>query len=450
MFKRFIIITILLSSQLYAQNPPVRISDEGTSQGIPVFEIDCVGTGISCTHSGTKGTINVSAGGGSDTYVTLQEDAVSISSGAPTLDLDSSDFTIVEGLPDEFDITINNSGISITESQISDLQSYLTAETNDLESVATNAGDAEIFVGTGVGTGAYITGLAACAADQKIEYVPGAPDTFTCENITITESDISDLTHTTDTNANTLCTGTTTYLDGEGNCDDISSVYAASSHTHTEADITDLDHTATAITDGIIIEPDLNADNVAVDGDFLQYDATGTNFVWRSGAETLSDIGAAASSHTHATTDVTSGTFADARISASSVHQHLGAWTTWSPTYSGGNGLTLTGTPTTTEAEYREITDSNGDTTVEFFILASVVVNASGGSLKISLPVSTSLTNEMQIGVGHRRSGGWSTRQALICHKQNTDMFCEAESGTAWSASTTYVTVTVFGQYKAY
>lgn len=33
--------------------------------------------------------------------------------------------------------------------------------------------------------------------------------------------------HTTDTNANTVCAGTTTYLDGEGNCDDISSVYEA-------------------------------------------------------------------------------------------------------------------------------------------------------------------------------------------------------------------------------
>lgn len=42
----------------------------------------------------------------------------------------------------------------------------------------------------------------------------------------ITESDISDLTHTTDTNANTICAGTTTYLDGEGLCDDLSSVYA--------------------------------------------------------------------------------------------------------------------------------------------------------------------------------------------------------------------------------
>ncbi len=32
-----------------------------------------------------------------------------------------------------------------------------------------------------------------------------------------------DLTHTTDTNANTICTGTSVYLDGEGNCDTITS-----------------------------------------------------------------------------------------------------------------------------------------------------------------------------------------------------------------------------------
>ena len=40
--------------------------------------------------------------------------------------------------------------------------------------------------------------------------------------LTITESQISDLAHTTDTNANTICTGTDVYLDGEGNCDTIS------------------------------------------------------------------------------------------------------------------------------------------------------------------------------------------------------------------------------------
>jgi len=45
-------------------------------------------------------------------------------------------------------------------------------------------------------------------------------------DVSITESQISDLAHTTDTSAATECAGTTTYYDGEGNCDDISSVYA--------------------------------------------------------------------------------------------------------------------------------------------------------------------------------------------------------------------------------
>ena len=43
----------------------------------------------------------------------------------------------------------------------------------------------------------------------------------------LTESQIVDLAHngTTDTNANTICSGTTTYLDGEGNCDELNAVY---------------------------------------------------------------------------------------------------------------------------------------------------------------------------------------------------------------------------------
>ena len=40
---------------------------------------------------------------------------------------------------------------------------------------------------------------------------------------------IADGAHTVDTSANTECSGSTTYLDGEGNCDDISSVYQAAS-----------------------------------------------------------------------------------------------------------------------------------------------------------------------------------------------------------------------------
>lgn len=257
-----------------------------------------VGTGASLTTSGS-GTIAAT------TSAALAANGANCSAGEIPLGVDASGAvegcyepaagdiasgTFADARISQSSVTQHQAALSITESQISDLQSYLTAETNTLETTATGIQDAEIFVGTGANTGAYITGLAACAADAKIEYVPGAPDTFICENITITESDISDLgsyltaevndltaavtwanvpdanitqssvtqhqaalsitesqisdlTHTTDTNANTLCTGTTTYLDGEGNCDDISSVYeptiTADSLTH--ADILDSD-----------------------------------------------------------------------------------------------------------------------------------------------------------------------------------------------------------------
>lgn len=77
----------------------------------------------------------------------------------------------------------------------------LTGDTLSLH--ADIARDSELHSAvTFAGTGTYIS-----LAGQVITVDP------------ITESDISDLTHTTDTNANTICTGTTTYLDGEGNCD---------------------------------------------------------------------------------------------------------------------------------------------------------------------------------------------------------------------------------------
>lgn len=232
------------------------------------------------------------------------------------------------------------------------------SETNDLESVATSAGDAEVFVGTGADAGAYITGLAACAADEKIEYVPGSPDTFTCEAIgslveadisdlshttdtnltqeevedfagalikdgtgthtgiavtyqdatgdvdfvvdhdaasnfdsdehftqaaiSITESQISDLSHTTDTNADTACSGTTTYLDGEGNCDDISGVYEPAGIT--ESDISDLVHTSPAGSD-----TEIQYNNSGSFGATENFYWTGTNVVLTSPSDSANN-----------------------------------------------------------------------------------------------------------------------------------------------------------------
>lgn len=88
-----------------------------------------------------------------------------------------------------------------------------------------------------------------------------------------------------DTNANTQCFGTTTYLDGEGNCDDISSVYAASSHNHAASDVN-----SGTFADARISESSVTQHEAAIDagsmegtdfgtlsnGKFCMYDSTGT------------------------------------------------------------------------------------------------------------------------------------------------------------------------------
>ena len=419
-YKNVVALILLLSSLAHAQNPPVAILDEGSSQGVPVFNLDCVGSGIACTHSGTTGTITVS-GGGSDTFTNIDEDGVDQSTGAPTLDFDSSDFTIVESPTDDFDITINNGGITITESQISDLQSYLTSESNDLSSVVTwdDVPDANItessvtqheaaltitesqisdlshttdtnlteeevedFIGAGMsgntetritvtyqdadGTFDFVVDdmnddvpesgdfgnaddleasgeLSADVVDQsKIadnaiqEEHLKAVDTASDEECLTYESttgdfewqtcgggggaselsDLSDVNTSTATNRNVLVADGVdwesralveadisdlgSYLTSESN--DLSSSVTwtnvpdanitegsvtqhESALTITESQISDLDHTATDITAGIITEGDLNTDNTAVDGDILVYDSTGANFEWLTCAE---------------------------------------------------------------------------------------------------------------------------------------------------------------------
>jgi len=54
-----------------------------------------------------------------------------------------------------------------------------------------------------------------------------AASTSTTGALTSTDWNTFNNKASTDTNANTICSGSTTYLDGEGNCDDISSVYQA-------------------------------------------------------------------------------------------------------------------------------------------------------------------------------------------------------------------------------
>ena len=89
----------------------VTIQDEGIPvTGTPHTTLNFVGTNVTATNAG-GGVATISVTGIVDTFATIQVDGVAQSTNAPTLDFDSSDFTLVESPTDDFDITINNSGI---------------------------------------------------------------------------------------------------------------------------------------------------------------------------------------------------------------------------------------------------------------------------------------------------------------------------------------------------
>jgi len=116
------------------------------------------------------------------------------------------------GTPVDGDFWWNGTNLNFYNGAAStDLLAAADAETNDLETVATNAASNEIFVGTGANVGAYI-GITACAANEKIEYTDAAPNTFTCETIALTDAEVSDtLTSSTCTgNAATVTNATLT------------------------------------------------------------------------------------------------------------------------------------------------------------------------------------------------------------------------------------------------
>lgn len=60
------IILLLLTTPLYAADPPMQLYDEGVKQGV-IFEVNCTGAGVTCSKSGTRGTVSVAGGGGSGT-----------------------------------------------------------------------------------------------------------------------------------------------------------------------------------------------------------------------------------------------------------------------------------------------------------------------------------------------------------------------------------------------
>jgi hypothetical protein len=74
-----------------------------------------------------------------------------------------------------------------------------------------------------IATPVLTLGTASSTASGRISYDAGN-DRIVVGDGSATD-DFYSGAHTSDTNANTVCSGSTTYLDGEGNCDDIDAVY---------------------------------------------------------------------------------------------------------------------------------------------------------------------------------------------------------------------------------
>ena len=59
MLIRFLIFLMFFGTNVYADNPPERIFDEGVYKGV-AYNLNCVGDGIVCSNSGITGTLTVS------------------------------------------------------------------------------------------------------------------------------------------------------------------------------------------------------------------------------------------------------------------------------------------------------------------------------------------------------------------------------------------------------
>lgn len=112
--------------------------------------------------------------------------------------------------------------------------------------------------------------------------------------------------------SNTETLITVTYEDSDGTIDFV-----------VDNDLSNYDNTTSAFLTGITAEPLSDLSDVTITSI-----ASGEVLKWNGSAwvnNTLAEAGIAAASHTHSTSDITSGTFDDARIAESNVTQHQAA-----------------------------------------------------------------------------------------------------------------------------
>lgn len=152
----------------------------------------------------------------------------------------------------------------------------------------------------------YATAAQGATADSALQDITGEP-----------LADLSNVTITTPADNEVLAynSGTTTWINQTA----AEAGLSATGHSHTESDISDLQSYLTGITG----EPLSDLSDVTI-----TTIASGEVLKWNGSAwinNTLAEAGIAATSHSHATSDITSGTLADARVAESNVTQHQAA-----------------------------------------------------------------------------------------------------------------------------
>lgn len=70
-----VILFLLIASIGYAADPPMTLYDEASKQGV-IFNLNCAGSAISCTKTGTTGTIQVNATAGASTVLDIGDNGV--------------------------------------------------------------------------------------------------------------------------------------------------------------------------------------------------------------------------------------------------------------------------------------------------------------------------------------------------------------------------------------
>jgi len=176
-----------------------------------------------------------------------------------------------------------------------------------------------------------------------------------------------------------------------GNQADVTANTAAR-HTHTnkaELDlVTDGDHdvrtdnphgvTVADLTDVVITSP--------ADNDVLSYDNTSGDWINQTAAE----AGLATASHVHAAADVTSGTFADARIAESSITQHESAITHQNVSGAGTNTHAQIDAHLALTDEHIDWTNATADLATTGLILSTFDGLSSGSAFFADLDVTAS------------------------------------------------------------